>query len=73
MEYTFFVSSTPWSEKGVNYHQGDNSSSTFMSTKKTSSLNNLFTFKEFEKSLKKSPLGFLFTMSRFNESEKKQK
>ena len=44
-----------------------------MSMKKTSSLDNIFTFKEFEKGLKKTPSGFLFTMSRFNELEKKQK
>ena len=39
--------------------------------KKTSSLSNLFIFKESEKSLKKNPLGFLFAMSGFNEPEKK--
>ena len=37
--------------------------------KKTSSLDDIFTFKESEKSLKKTPLGFLFAMSRFNEPE----
>ena len=40
---------------------------------KTSLLNNLFIFKESEKSLKKTPSGFLFMMSGFNEPEKKQK
>ena len=40
--------------------------------KKTISLDDLFTFKESEKSLKKNPLGFLSTMSRFNEPEKKK-
>ena len=42
-----------------------------MSVKKTSSLDNLFTFKESEKSLKKTPLDFLFVMKGFNEPEKK--
>ena len=40
--------------------------------KKTSSLDNLFTFREFEKSLKKTPLGFLFAISGFNEPKKKR-
>ena len=44
-----------------------------MSVKKTSSLDNLFTFKESEKSLKKTPLGFVFALSEFNEPEKKRK
>ena len=44
-----------------------------MSVKKKSSLNNIFTFKESEKSLKKNPLGFFSAMSEFNEPEKKQK
>ena len=42
-----------------------------MSVKKTSSLDDLFTFKESEKSLKKTPLRFLSTMKGFIESEKK--
>ena len=44
-----------------------------MSVKKTSSLGDLYTFKESEKSLKKNPLGFIFTMKSFNESEKSLK
>ena len=44
-----------------------------MSVKKTSSLDNIFTFKESEKSLKKTPLGILFTMNGFNDLEKKEK
>ena len=43
-----------------------------MCVKKTSSLENIFTFDESEKSLKKTTLMFLFTMSGFNEPEKKQ-
>ena len=39
--------------------------------KVSSSLGNLFTFKEFEKSLKRNPLGFLFMIKEFNEYEKK--
>ena len=42
-----------------------------MSVKKTSSLDDLFTFKESEKSLKKTPLGFLFTVKGFYKPEKK--
>ena len=59
-------------QKGVNYHRKDDSSSNFMSVKKTSSLDNLFTFKDSKKSLKKTPLGFLFAISGFNEPKKKQ-
>ena len=44
-----------------------------MSMKKTSSLDNILTFRESEKSLKKTPLGFLFAMNRFNEPEKEEK
>ena len=40
--------------------------------KKTSSLDNIFTFKESEKSLKTTPLGFLFAMRGLNEPEKKR-
>ena len=41
-----------------------------MSMKKTSSLDNLFTFRESEKSLKKTSIGFFYTMNRFYELEK---
>ena len=44
-----------------------------MSVRKTSSLGDIFTFKESKKSLKKTPLGFLFVMKGFNEFEKKRK
>ena len=44
-----------------------------MSVKKTSSLNDIFTFQESEKSLKKTPLGFIFMIKGFYESEKKWK
>ena len=44
-----------------------------MSMKNTSSHDNIFTFKESEKSLKKTPLGFIFVINEFNEPEKKQK
>ena len=43
-----------------------------MSMKKTSSLDDLFTFKESKKRLKKTPLGFIFAMKEFNEFGKKQ-
>ena len=60
-------------EKGVNYHQKYDSYSNFTSVKKTSSLDNIFTFKESEKSLKKTPSSFLFVMNGFYEPEKKRK
>ena len=42
-----------------------------MSVKKTSLLNDIFTFKESEKRLKKNSLGFIFVIKEFNESKKK--
>ena len=62
LERSFFVTSQSESKKGVNYRRKDDTWITFTSMKKTSSLNNIFTFKESEKSLKKTPLGFLFAM-----------
>ena len=50
----------------------NDSSSDLTSTKKTRSLNNLFVFKEPEKSLKKTPLG-LFHNEGFYKYEKNQK
>ena len=41
--------------------------------KKTSSLEDIFTFKESKTSLKYTPLGFLLAMEEFNKSEKKRK
>ena len=38
--------------------------------KKTAVLNNLFTFRESEKSLKKTPIGLFYAMNRFYEPEK---
>ena len=50
--------------KGVNYHQKDESSSTFTSVKKTSSLDNIFTFRDSENILKKTPLRFFTSLKR---------
>ena len=44
-----------------------------MSVKKTTALDNLFTFRESENSLKKTPIGFFCAMNRFYETEKNQK
>ena len=44
-----------------------------MSVKKKSSIENIFIFRESEKSLKKTPLGFIFVINEFNEPEKKRK
>ena len=44
-----------------------------MSMKKTSSLDNIFTFRESEKSLKKTPIGFFYMIKRFYKPEKNQK
>ena len=68
----FFIISAPWSEKGVNYHQEDDSSGPFTSVKMTISLRNIFTFKESEKSLKMTLLGYLFHEKGFNEPEKEE-
>ena len=50
----------------------NDSSSALTSVKKTRSLDNIFVFKDPEKSLKKTPLG-LFSYEGFYESEKNQK
>ena len=44
-----------------------------MSMKKTSALDNIFTFRESEKSLKKTPIGFFYVMRRFYNPKKNQK
>ena len=44
-----------------------------MSVKKTTALDNIFTFRESKKSLKKTPIGFFCVMNRFYEPEKESK
>ena len=68
----FFIISQSEPKKEINYRQKDDSSSTFMSVKKTSFLDNLFTFRESEKTLTNTLLGFLFMMNGFYEPEKKR-
>ena len=70
---SFFVNSQSEPKKDINNCWNDNSSSTFTSVKKTTTLDNLFTFRESEKSLKKTPIGFFCTMNTFYEPEKNQK
>ena len=41
--------------------------------KKTSALENIFTFRDFQKSLKKTPIGFFCMMNKFYEPEKNLK
>ena len=41
-----------------------------MSVKKITALDNIFTFRESEKSLKKTPIGFFCAMNKFYEPEK---
>ena len=38
--------------------------------KQTTALDNIFTFRESEKSLKKTPIGFFYAMKRFYDPEK---
>ena len=57
------------SKKGVNYHWIDDLSNTFTSVKESSSVGNLFIFKEPKKRLKMFPRGFPFSYP-FYKSEK---
>ena len=41
--------------------------------KKTTTLDNIFTFREFKNILKKTPIGFFYAMNRFYEPEKNRK
>ena len=66
--FSYIVLSEP--KKEITYIRTDDSSNTLTSMKKTRSLDDLFIFREPEKSLKRNPLDFFMFESRARKSNK---